>query len=131
MFARGSSRLFSTTTTVASSNKLRLAGFGTAAALSGAYLFTQKVETEGKTAALNKDEWVPFKLLEVKQLNHNSSIFRFELPAGHNLGMSITSCVMTRFHNGEKDGKPDFVMRPYTPLHEGTLAPPPHVWLID
>ncbi|KAG0049568.1 NADH-cytochrome b5 reductase [Gryganskiella cystojenkinii] len=63
------------------------------------------------TSALDPNAFVDFKLKSVQKLTPNTSRFTFELEEGQNLGMSVTSCVITKFV--KEDGKP--VIRPYTP----------------
>ncbi|KAI9202198.1 uncharacterized protein BJ171DRAFT_515174 [Polychytrium aggregatum] len=68
--------------------------------------------------ALNADAFTPFKLKEVIPINYNTSTFRFELPEGTTeLGLPVASAVVTKFVRGTKpDGKPDTVIRLYTPI---------------
>ncbi|KAI8852990.1 hypothetical protein BC829DRAFT_360285 [Chytridium lagenaria] len=76
------------------------------------------------THALKADEFLPFKLNEIIPINHNTSTFRFALPAGATeLGLPTASCVVTKFVNGVKpDGKPDVVIRAYTPVEDPALG---------
>ena len=61
-----------------------------------------------------------FILKEVIPINHNTKTFRFALPQGTTeLGLPTASCLVTKFVNGEKpDGKPNVVIRPYTPIED-------------
>ncbi|KAG0322038.1 NADH-cytochrome b5 reductase [Dissophora globulifera] len=61
--------------------------------------------------ALNPEAFVDFKLKSIHALTPNTSKFVFELPEHQTLGMTVASCVVTKFINDE--GKP--VIRPYTP----------------
>lgn len=68
--------------------------------------------------ALNAQEYVSFGLKEIIPINHNTSTFRFSLPAGTNeLGLPVASCLVTKFVKGTRaDGMDDLVIRPYTPV---------------
>lgn len=70
--------------------------------------------------ALTKEmDWTSFKVQEIEHISPNTSIIRFGLPDGKSrLGLTAASFVMVRVENGEKDGKPDFAIRPYTPVSE-------------
>ncbi|KAF9131896.1 NADH-cytochrome b5 reductase [Mortierella sp. 14UC] len=65
-------------------------------------------------SALDPNAFVDFKLKSVQKLTPNTSRFTFELKEGQNLGMEVTSCVVTKFI--KEDGKP--VIRPYTPTSD-------------
>ncbi|KAF9362545.1 NADH-cytochrome b5 reductase [Mortierella sp. NVP85] len=73
---------------------------------------------EPVSSALNPKEFVDFKLKSVHKLTHNTSRFTFELQEDQNLGLDVTSCVVTKFVG--EDGKP--VIRPYTPTSDADLA---------
>ncbi|KAF9936902.1 NADH-cytochrome b5 reductase [Modicella reniformis] len=66
------------------------------------------------SSALNPTDFVDFKLKNIRKLTHNTSRFTFDLKEGQNLGLDITSCVVTKFVG--EDGKP--VIRPYTPTSD-------------
>jgi len=68
-----------------------------------------------KKLALDPKSWKEFSLREVKEVNHNTKIFRFNLPDGHELGLPVASCILVKGIPGA-DGKE--VARPYTPLSE-------------
>ncbi|KAJ3072625.1 NADH-cytochrome b5 reductase [Quaeritorhiza haematococci] len=99
---------------------------GGVAAAAGGYYYTRGFASSAQTPAelkkaLNKDEFVSFKLLEAIPLTHNTKRFRFELPAGYELGLPTASCVVTRFQDGVKqNGSPNYVIRPYTPVENVT-----------
>ena len=84
----------------------------------GAYYYSTRTPAP-KVPALD-GEWKEFKLKQIIKVNHNSSIFRFELPAGTSeLGLPVASCISTRYESGKKqDGTPSYVIRPYTPIDE-------------
>ncbi|KXZ46595.1 hypothetical protein GPECTOR_42g806 [Gonium pectorale] len=67
--------------------------------------------------ALNPNEFKAFKLVEKKQLTHNTFLYRFELPDGQTAGLNVASCLVTRAMLKAKpeDEKPKMVVRPYTP----------------
>ncbi|KAL1916408.1 uncharacterized protein VTP21DRAFT_5599 [Calcarisporiella thermophila] len=65
--------------------------------------------------ALNPEEFTPFKLREVHDVNYNTKLFRFDLPEQDQvLGLHVASCVLTRFP--QENGK--YVVRPYTPTSD-------------
>ncbi|KAI8930178.1 hypothetical protein BC831DRAFT_395454 [Entophlyctis helioformis] len=83
--------------------------------------------------ALDPTAFRPFTLKEanlavgqrqVIPVNHNMKIFRFALPEGTtHLGLPTASCVVTKFQDGVKpDGKPNIVIRPYTPIEDPGLG---------
>ncbi|KAJ3039817.1 NADH-cytochrome b5 reductase [Rhizophlyctis rosea] len=94
----------------------------------GYYYYTtqdgsKKVNTKqvaNPVPALVADKFVPFELKEVLPVNHNTKKFRFALPEGTTeLGLPTASAVVTKFQDGVKaDGKPNVVIRPYTPLED-------------
>jgi cytochrome-b5 reductase len=53
-------------------------------------------------------------LAQIEPISHNTSIFRFALPEGHNAGLSVASCVLAKHQ--KPDGPP--IVRPYTPVSE-------------
>lgn len=57
-------------------------------------------------------------MAEIEHINHNTSIFRFELPKGHVAGLPIASCVVVK--HAEEGAKP--VIRPYTPVSESDVS---------
>ena len=69
------------------------------------------------TTALNPEAFVDFKLKSIHKLTPNTSKFVFELPEDQSLGMTVASCVVTKFTNAE--GKP--VIRPYTSTSDADL----------
>ncbi|KAI8903678.1 hypothetical protein DFJ77DRAFT_441879 [Powellomyces hirtus] len=75
---------------------------------------------ENPVAALDSSKFLPFALQEIQDVNHNTKRFRFALPEGTTeLGLPTASCVVTKFVNGTKDnGKPNVVIRPYTPVED-------------
>ncbi|KAJ3215049.1 hypothetical protein HDU67_000938 [Dinochytrium kinnereticum] len=83
-------------------------------------LIMKKRYESNPTPALKSDEFLPFKLKEVLPINHNTSTFRFALPEeATELGLPTASCVVTKFVSGVKpDGKPDVVIRAYTPVED-------------
>lgn len=63
--------------------------------------------------SFNKHKYIAFTLREVIDYNHNTKIFRFNLPSSiHTTGMTIASCIRVMFKN--EDG--DEVSRAYTPI---------------
>ncbi|KAJ3044553.1 NADH-cytochrome b5 reductase [Rhizophlyctis rosea] len=81
---------------------------------------TPKVDVKNPKPALIADQFVSFELKSVHDVNHNTKTFRFALPEGTTeLGLPTASAVVTKFVKGTKpDGKPDVVIRPYTPLED-------------
>ncbi|KAI9339610.1 hypothetical protein BDR26DRAFT_820767 [Obelidium mucronatum] len=88
--------------------------------------FLQKKAKEDPTPAFapgNKD-FLDFTLVDIEKLTPNTSRFVFALPddATH-LGLPTASCLVTKFTKGVKeDGKPDDVIRPYTPVEDPSLG---------
>ncbi|KAG0250573.1 NADH-cytochrome b5 reductase [Mortierella polycephala] len=72
------------------------------------------VSTAPTTTALVPTAFVDFKLQSVHALTPNTSKFVFELPEHQTLGMTVASCVVTKFTNAE--GKN--IIRPYTPTSD-------------
>ncbi|OZJ05251.1 hypothetical protein BZG36_02302 [Bifiguratus adelaidae] len=76
-----------------------------------------KGTVESSPKALNPKEFVAFKLKEIIPINHNTKLFRFELPDPNAVsGLSIASCVITRCP--KPDGSKGYVIRPYTPTSD-------------
>ncbi|KAF9568111.1 NADH-cytochrome b5 reductase [Mortierella alpina] len=67
--------------------------------------------------ALDPNAFVDFTLKSIHVLTPNTSRFVFALPEDQALGMTVASCVMTKFTNAE--GKA--VIRPYTPTSDADL----------
>lgn len=67
---------------------------------------------------LDKDKWVPYKLIETIPMTHNTKIFRFELEEKQSLSLPIASCITTRANCG-KDGME--IIRPYTPVSDNAV----------
>ncbi|KAG0207503.1 NADH-cytochrome b5 reductase [Mortierella sp. GBA30] len=67
--------------------------------------------------ALDPNAFVDFKLRSIQPLTPNTSKFVFDLPEDQVLGMTVASCVMTKYMNAE--GKA--VIRPYTPTSDADL----------
>mmetsp|Transcript_67343 Transcript_67343/g.154302 ORF Transcript_67343/g.154302 Transcript_67343/m.154302 type:complete len:294 (-) Transcript_67343:297-1178(-) len=67
---------------------------------------------DGEKKAFSPKEWRSFKLIQVRELTHDTSLFRFALPTTqHEMGMKTSSCIMVQ---GEtRTGS--MVARPYTP----------------
>ncbi|ORX92399.1 putative NADH-cytochrome b5 reductase [Basidiobolus meristosporus CBS 931.73] len=104
------------------SSILKFASFALPAAAAGAayYQYASPVQndsssTEPKKFALDPSQFIDFKLLEVEEINHNTKLFRFELPEGETLGMSVASCVITKV---PKAGGKGVIIRPYTPTSD-------------
>lgn len=70
------------------------------------------------------------RLKEIKDFNHNTSTFTFELPEGTTSGLSVASALVVKSATEglalAKNGKP--AVRPYTPVtspsKEGELVSP-------
>ncbi|KAI9287474.1 oxidoreductase NAD-binding domain-containing protein [Umbelopsis sp. AD052] len=69
-------------------------------------------------AAFSPKEFKAFKLKEVQEINHNTSVFRFDLPEDSTSGLHVASCVITRYPITKKDGTPGYIIRPYTPTSD-------------
>ncbi|KAH7321294.1 hypothetical protein B0I35DRAFT_428991 [Stachybotrys elegans] len=60
--------------------------------------------------------FISLKLSDVEIVNHNTKIFRFELPEGDMVsGMNVASALLTKY-KGPNDEKP--TVRPYTPISD-------------
>eukprot|EP01083_Nonionella_stella_P026235 72169_1 len=73
---------------------------------------------EGQTPCadlLSTGEFRSFPLLEVVELTHNTSRFRFALPSGQKLNLPVASCILVKAKIGGED-----VIRPYTPTSPST-----------
>nr|KAJ3402179.1 hypothetical protein HK105_004333 [Polyrhizophydium stewartii] len=101
---------------------------GRARAAGGYYYYTQQTEARAKqkawrnnpVGALDPQAFRPFTVTEVETVNHNTKRIRFALPNdATELGLPTASAVVARFVRGTKpDGKPDVVIRPYTPIED-------------
>eukprot|EP00250_Pteridium_aquilinum_P033121 c5219_g1_i1 orf=440-1468(-) len=70
-----------------------------------------------ETAVLKPNEWISFKLEETIKVSPNTNIYRFTFSNDEKLGLEVASCLVTRAQIGNKaDGKPNYVIRPYTPI---------------
>jgi len=58
-------------------------------------------------SALSSQEFRSFKLKSVEFYNHNTSRFIFELPEGRDSGLTVASCLLTKYLE---------TVRPYTPV---------------
>ncbi|CAM0142975.1 hypothetical protein VKS41_006275 [Umbelopsis sp. WA50703] len=76
------------------------------------------VVAEEPKHAFDPKEFKAFKLKEVQPINHNTSVFRFELPEDSVSGLHVASCVITRYPITKKDGSPGYIIRPYTPTSD-------------
>ncbi|KAJ3342536.1 hypothetical protein HDU93_001922 [Gonapodya sp. JEL0774] len=94
--------------------------------------FTVTAPPPAQNGALDPNQFTPFKLREIKPLNHNTSEFRFEIPPEHQergLGMTVASLLITRklvedkhIDSGAGDARRQkYLMRPYTPTDEGLV----------
>lgn len=83
----------------------------TTGAITSSLFLHNKVSAQEKPSALDPNQFKDFRLQKVIPVNHNTKIFRFELPEGHVLGTFTASCVVVK---AEIDGKT--VIRPYTPI---------------
>ncbi|KAJ7527962.1 hypothetical protein O6H91_16G078500 [Diphasiastrum complanatum] len=110
----------------ASSSHTKELGFAAISAAVGAVAFfsawhvgtsSSPAEMEADKIALNPNEWKHFKLQQSEKISHNTKLHRFELDPDSKLGLNVASCILTRAQMGtDKDGKPKFVIRPYTPI---------------
>eukprot|EP00246_Nothoceros_aenigmaticus_P015549 TRINITY_DN6528_c0_g1_i1.p1 TRINITY_DN6528_c0_g1~~TRINITY_DN6528_c0_g1_i1.p1 ORF type:complete len:364 (+),score=40.07 TRINITY_DN6528_c0_g1_i1:198-1289(+) len=74
-------------------------------------------EAFSERSALNPREWKPFKLSHTEKLSPDTNLYRFEFDRDEKLGLNVASCLITRAPIGtSKDGKPIYVIRPYTPV---------------
>ncbi|KAL2622464.1 hypothetical protein R1flu_002669 [Riccia fluitans] len=74
---------------------------------------------EAPRGALDPNNWIHLKLEQVEQLTHNTKRFRFVFDDPEAVsGLNVASCLLTRARIGNegKDGKPNYVIRPYTPV---------------
>ncbi|KAK9768867.1 hypothetical protein K7432_000098 [Basidiobolus ranarum] len=130
-FAPSLSRPLSThssTATIASTRRLnpflKFTSYAVPLAAMGAayYQYSTLVENAGSKdssnleKALDPSKFIDFKLKEVKDINYNTKRFRFELPEGTVLGMTVASCIMTQAPKSE--GSKEMVVRPYTPTSD-------------
>ncbi|KAI8343394.1 hypothetical protein BC941DRAFT_344262 [Chlamydoabsidia padenii] len=74
-----------------------------------------KSSAPGKPA-FDNTQFKAFKLMEVQKINHDTSLFRFQLDNPNDVsGLHTASCVITRYPITKKDGSPGYIIRPYTP----------------
>ncbi|PVV02679.1 hypothetical protein BB560_002861 [Smittium megazygosporum] len=108
-------------------NGLAFAAAVTAGVLIGGYFYSRGKETAPvKTSsvpatvssAMNPNDFIPFKLVEIVPLSHNTSVFRFKLGEDQTSGMSVASCLLTMLPPQKEGDKP--VVRPYTPITDET-----------
>lgn len=72
-------------------------------------------------SALDPKEWRSFKLMAKEVINHNTAIYRFELPDKEQVvGLPVASCLLTGANIGDvkDDGSKGMIIRPYTPTSE-------------
>ncbi|KAJ3260521.1 NADH-cytochrome b5 reductase [Boothiomyces macroporosus] len=110
-------RSFTTVATKSSSNTWMF--LGAAGLVGGGYYYYSTQKHVVPVPALNK-EWQSFTLKEIFPVSPDTKRFRFALPPGTtHLGLPTASCVVTKFQDGVKeDGKPNNVIRPYTPIED-------------
>ncbi|KAJ1742970.1 hypothetical protein LPJ78_002190 [Coemansia sp. RSA 989] len=81
------------------------------------YYYTRSKEAQTNeapvTKALDPKSFTPFKLKEKVPINHDTSLFRFELEPNQELGLDITSCFVVK---AKLDGDEKPTIRPYTPV---------------
>lgn len=67
---------------------------------------------------LDPNDWRPLKLVDKKQLTHNTYAFRFALPEkDQTAGLKVASCLLAKAPIPDTpDGPPKVVVRPYTPV---------------
>ncbi|KAK9760701.1 hypothetical protein K7432_014993, partial [Basidiobolus ranarum] len=104
------------------SSLMKFASFALPATVAGAmyYQYTSPVQNdsasaEAKKTSLDPKQFIDFKLREVEEINYNTKLFRFELPEGETLGMTVASCVITKIPKADGKG---VVIRPYTPTSD-------------
>ncbi|KAL3691535.1 hypothetical protein R1sor_005186 [Riccia sorocarpa] len=74
---------------------------------------------EAPKGALDPNNWIHLKVEQVEQLTHNTKKFRFVFDDPDAVsGLKVASCLLTRARIGNegKDGKPNYLIRPYTPV---------------
>lgn len=63
---------------------------------------------------LQPERWIPFQVVENKQLNHDTHQITFRLPQGsHRLGLTVASALLARVPDHSDPAK--MTIRPYTP----------------
>ncbi|KAJ1334527.1 hypothetical protein BSLG_007682 [Batrachochytrium salamandrivorans] len=79
---------------------------------------------EAPVGALDPSAFKPFTVQSVVDVNHNTKILRFALPEeATELGLKTASCFVTKVVHGVKsDGKPNVVIRPYTPIEDPSMG---------
>ncbi|KAI8973055.1 hypothetical protein BDB01DRAFT_839092 [Pilobolus umbonatus] len=100
-----------------SGSKLLFAALAGAGVLGGIY-YNSPSNTSVKSApkvpknsAFNPKEFISLKLDSVHDINHDTKLFRFQIPENTIAGLPVASCVVTRHTADEKP-----VVRPYTPV---------------
>ncbi|KAJ2548198.1 hypothetical protein EV175_004918 [Coemansia sp. RSA 1933] len=74
---------------------------------------SQESPVASEARVLDPTKFVDFKLKETIPINHDTSLFRFDLEPAQKLGLDITSCLVVKEKLGN-DEKP--TIRPYTPV---------------
>ena len=64
-------------------------------------------------------EWREYTLRSVREVNHDTSIFTFALPAGQTLGLPTCACLLLRAAGCEHGGGD--AVRPYTPISDEAM----------
>jgi len=78
--------------------------------------FMSAVAVAKDDEALDPDRFKPFKLESVKEITHDTHLFRFSLDhSQQKLGLNVASCLVVKAPIGE-NGKD--VVRPYTPVSD-------------
>eukprot|EP01098_Paradermamoeba_levis_P006546 TRINITY_DN2716_c0_g1_i1.p1 TRINITY_DN2716_c0_g1~~TRINITY_DN2716_c0_g1_i1.p1 ORF type:complete len:475 (+),score=148.08 TRINITY_DN2716_c0_g1_i1:129-1553(+) len=86
--------------------------------------FSFSTTTPSSVSILDPIEMRPFKLIQVKIVNHNTKTFRFQVDGGKKLDLRVGShlsvCLPSSSHENkivrEKEGENQSISRPYTPI---------------
>ena len=71
---------------------------------------SSKQNSANDDRVLNPIHFKPFTVISTNRVSHNTTLIRFEIPSGRDLGLSVGRHVSVMAHiNGQK------VIRPYTP----------------
>lgn len=78
---------------------------------------TAQADAAKYSGALDPNAWTELKLIDKKQLTHNTVSLRYELPGGAAVNLPVASCLLTKASmQSPGDDKPKVIIRPYTPV---------------
>jgi len=110
---RSSYRLFFSERTEKQFSLFGLGAVGTILAFGVSQVSADDDEKKENSEALSPTEWRSLEIAQIMQLNHNTKVFRFQLPEGTTLSLPIASYILIKAPT--KEGEQELI-RPYTPV---------------